>query len=74
MEAVEMSKYEYAIENTTKEQRTKYAQDGELSKLGGGQPSTFVLDLKDEYIAGKIEHSDMKFAVLKRYTKNEERH
>jgi len=62
-----MSKYDYSIANTTREQRKKYALEGELCKLGGGEPSLFARDLVNQYIDGTMEIADVKKAIIARY-------
>ena len=62
-----MSKYKYKISETTKEQREEYASHGELSRLGGGEPSDFARRYSNDYINGKIELKDATEKVIAHY-------
>ena len=62
-----MSKYEYEVGKTTRKQRESYALDGELSRLGGGQPSKVARHYMNEYVNGNMELSDAKAAVIAKY-------
>lgn len=62
-----MGKYKYKIADTTHTQRKDYALDGDLSRLGGGQPSKFARDLMNEYVNGNVELAAAKEAVLAKY-------
>jgi hypothetical protein len=62
-----MSKYKYKIAETTREQREEYIRDGELSKLGGGEPSEFARQCANEYVDGNIELKDAKEKVIAHY-------
>ena len=62
-----MSKYEYKIGQTTRKQRQLYANDGELSKLGGSQPSKIARHYMNEYVNGNMELAEAKAAVIAKY-------
>ena len=62
-----MRKYKYEIANTTRNQRKFYARDAEMSRLGGGQESSFARRCMEEYVNGKIELSDAKAKVVAKY-------
>ena len=62
-----MSKYKYKISETTKEQREEYVSHGELSRLGGGEPSEFARRYSADYINGKIELKEATEKVIAHY-------
>ena len=64
-----MNKYKYKIAETTREQRQKYANKAELSRLGGGEPSAYARELVQKYIDGEMEVSEVQKAVINRYKK-----
>jgi len=62
-----MNKYEYKIGKTTRKQRELYANDGELSRLGGSQPSEIARHYMNEYVNGNMELEEAKAAVIAKY-------
>jgi hypothetical protein len=62
-----VSKYKYKIAETTREQRAQYAKEGELSRLGGSEPSEFVRQCSQDYVDGKMELADVKAKVIAHY-------